>query len=273
MARKIILSASRRTDLPQFYYGWLQQVLKEGQVVVANPRFQDKCTVVDVRPENVHTLVLWSKDYSQVVQAPGRLEDYNLYFQFTINNYAKTIEPQVPDYSYSLQTLEKLLAVYRPEQFNIRFDPVLISTRGEIAANPNKPGRARLEAFSMLCRDLSRLGMQNARITTSYVEMYGHVTRRLRVAGIDNVPLNDMLQERFFSLMVDIASSYGFMLYACASWLVERVPGLAGGRCIDGYLLEKQGQRRSCLCHKSIDIGGYDKACAGGCLYCYANRS
>ncbi|MBP2651995.1 MAG: hypothetical protein H6Q74_2820 [Firmicutes bacterium] len=284
MAVKTIISASRRTDLPKYHYSWLQQVLAEGQAVVANPRFSEKCTMVNLRPENVHSIVLWSKDFANVANAVGQLAGYNLYFQYTINNYAKRLEPNVPEYYQSLDTLERLLVTYRPEQFNIRFDPVMISTWGELTPTTKKPGQARLLAFTALCRDLASLGMQNARITTSYVEMYRHVKKRLGAAQLKVIDLNQNLQIRFFVIMAEIAASYGFKLYACASSILAEVPGIIGGRCIDGYLLESlfggkvskakdTGQRSSCQCHKSTDIGDYHKLCGGGCLYCYATWS
>lgn len=156
---KLVISASRRTDLPRFHYGWLQQALAAGEAVVANPRFPASSYRVDLRPERVHSIVLWSKDYANVLHDPGRLADYNLYFHYTINNYSPLLEPRVPSYRESLRTLAGLLERYRPEQFTIRFDPVLVSTGGEFEPTPAKPGRARLAVFTRLCRDLAALGM------------------------------------------------------------------------------------------------------------------
>ncbi len=152
---KTVISASRRTDLPRFHYRWLQDVLRAGEAVVANPRFPETVYRVDLRPQNVHTIVLWSKDFANILADPGRLTDHNLYFHYTINNYSPRIEPGVPPYAASLKTLEGLLARHRPEQFTIRFDPVVISTGGEHQPTPAKPGRARLAAFETLCCDLA----------------------------------------------------------------------------------------------------------------------
>ena len=128
---KKIISASRRTDIPIFYYDWLQEALNHGNVEIINPRFREKIYCVDLRPEAVHVIVLWSKDYTKVLRDPRNLDSYNLYFHYTINDYSHKLEPNVPEYKQSIHTLEGLLKRYRPQQFNIRFDPVIISKVGE----------------------------------------------------------------------------------------------------------------------------------------------
>jgi hypothetical protein len=190
----------------------------------------------------------------------------------------------VPDYRQTLATLERLLARYNPEQFNIRFDPVIISNLGELCPTLEKPGKARLDAFESLCRDMALLGMTGARLSTSYLALYGHVRKRLTRRGMDIIHLNDDLQRRFFAKMADIAAKYGMAVYCCASPSLASASGLREGRCIDAGLLQKLfggkpsqardgGQRQDCRCHKSVDIGDYNKTCLGGCLYCYANRT
>ncbi len=281
---KTVISASRRTDLPRFHYRWLQDALRAGQAVVVNPRFPALSYRVDLTPRNVHTIVLWSKDFANILADPGALADYNLYFHYTINNYSPRIEPGVPSYAASLRTLEGLLARYRPEQFTIRFDPVLISTGGERRPDAAKPGRARLAAFDALCRDLAALGMQNCRLATSYIALYPHVKKRLAAErGLGFIPLAGDRLALFFTRLAETAASHGFALHACASPLFAAVPGLVPGRCIDGTLLaalagEKAslardaGQRAACGCTKSVDIGGYGQPCGFRCLYCYARK-
>lgn len=277
---KMVISASRRTDIPAFYYDWLQTILKNGSVEVANPRFLKNTSIVDLHPENVHSLVLWSKDFRRVAQEPGLLDNYNLYFQYTINNYTALFEPGVPPYAETMKILGVLLRRYRPEQFNIRFDPVIISNAGERYPVPEMPGLARLRCFEHLCRDLRSLGMKGCKITTSYVSLYSHVKRRLTREAIDFYHLQEDELLLFFAKMAEIADQYGFTLACCSSPLLRRVPALQQGCCIDGLLLEKlfggrvakakdRGQRADCGCTKSTDVGSYRQKCGFGCLYCY----
>lgn len=282
---KTVISASRRTDIPAFFYEWLQNSLGKGYALVPNPMFPDKKYTVDLQPDSVHSIVLWSKDFSNVLKNPGHLAAYSLYFQYTINNYSRFLEPEVPTYRETLYTLEGLLGKYRPEQFNIRFDPVVISTKGEIDPTPSMPGKARLGAFDRLCRDIRILGMEKCRITTSYIALYGHVKNKIEKSGLDILHLSEDKQISFFTEMAEIAQKYGLTLYSCASPVLEKVQSICKGHCIDGELLEKlfggkikkskdNGQRKACGCAFSRDIGIYSKnqegmKCLHGCKYCY----
>ncbi|MDR3591983.1 MAG: DUF1848 family protein [Negativicutes bacterium] len=282
VSRRKIISASRRTDIPRFYYGWLQQVLGSGQVAVANPRFRDTTYTIDLQPENVHSLVLWSKDFGNVLKAPGQLENYNLYFHYTINDYSRTLEPNVPEYGQTIRVLEGLLNRYAARQFTIRFDPLIISRQGENAPTYDEPQKARLNAFARLCRDLDSLGMTACRVTTSYIAMYPHVKRRLSQAGVAIESYSDSQILSLFAEVAAIAQKHNITVYSCASPLLERVEGIEPGACIDASLLENvfggklskardSGQRQSCRCHKSSDIGDYRQKCGFSCIYCYSN--
>jgi hypothetical protein len=282
---KTVISASRRTDIPAFFYDWLQEALAKESVEVPNPMFPNKKYTVDLKPSNVHSIVLWSKDFKNVLMNPGYLDKYNLYFQYTINNYSKFLEPNVPEYKITLKTIEGLLKKYAPEQFNIRFDPVIISTKGEITPTYDVPEKARLNTFEQLCKDLKALGMENCRVTTSYLSLYGHVKDKMGKSGLDIIHLDEEKQIAFFTQMVETARKYDVSLYSCASPILEKVRGINKGCCIDGELLEKlfhgkvkkskdNGQRAACGCTYSRDIGIYSKningmKCLHGCKYCY----
>ena len=53
--------------------------------------------MVNLSPERVHSICLWSKSFANVLKNPGHLSLYNLYFQFTITGYSKFLEPNVVD--------------------------------------------------------------------------------------------------------------------------------------------------------------------------------
>lgn len=274
-----IISCSRRTDIPAFYYPWLQECLKSKYVIVKNP-YNNSTSMVDLSPERVHSICLWSKNFANVLRDPGFLREYNLYFQFTITGYSKLLEANVIDINTAVKQMEKLSAVYSPQQVNWRFDPVILSTGGEKSPTPECMEMARLKVFEGLCRDLSSFGIR--RCTISFLSLYRHMEQRFKKIEFNYRLPDQELKKEIIKQMVEIADSFGIILYACASPIIEEIPGVRKGHCIDGSFLEElfgkrasrardTGQRMECGCTKSRDIGGYgNQICKHGCLYCYA---
>ena len=58
----MILSASRRTDIPAFYGDWLMNRLRAGFLLVRNPRNLRQVSRIDLSPENVDCIVFWTKN-------------------------------------------------------------------------------------------------------------------------------------------------------------------------------------------------------------------
>ena len=58
----MIISASRRTDIPARFSPWLFNRLKEGYALVQNPMNPRQISRVDLSPEAVDGLVLWTKN-------------------------------------------------------------------------------------------------------------------------------------------------------------------------------------------------------------------
>ena len=147
---------------------------------------------------------------------------------------------------------------------------------------PDKVGRARLKMFESLCQDISSFGVK--RCTISFVSLYNAVESRLRKFDIYYLNLSEKLQEKFVFELVEIANKYGITIYSCANPIIENIPGVQKGHCINGVLLERlfqkpvihakdTGQREACGCTKSIDIASYNQTCKHRCLYCYSNSS
>lgn len=57
----MIISASRRTDIPAFYWEWFQKRLQEQYVLVRNPLNLHQVSRISLRPEVVDGLVFWTK--------------------------------------------------------------------------------------------------------------------------------------------------------------------------------------------------------------------
>ena len=90
----MILSVSRRTDIPAFYCDWFFNRLKEGFVYVRNPMNFHQVSKIILSKDIVDCIVFWTKDPSKIIAKLGQLDDYGYryYFQITINGYPKEIE-------------------------------------------------------------------------------------------------------------------------------------------------------------------------------------
>lgn len=275
---KQIISCSRRTDIPACYYEWLQKSLKEGKVTLNNWVSGENYDV-DLNPDHVQSIVLWSKNYRHVIDDPGLLKNYNLYFQFTANGYSKFLEPNVPSFEEAIGQFKILSERYSPKQINWRFDPIILSKEGEI--EPTEPiGRARLIMFERFLDELTKLGIRKC--TISFAILYDKVARRFQKYGFSPRQLTDQEKYTFVGKMVELAEKRNVQIYSCSDTLLEGVKGVEKGHCIDGGLLTQLfeakatrskdgGQRLPCGCSKSKDMGLYTQKCFHKCLYCYAN--
>jgi hypothetical protein len=274
-----IISCSRRTDVPAFYYGWLQECLKNKYVMVKNP-YNQVDYGVDLAPEKVHSISLWSKSFANVIKDPAYLSNYDLYFQFTITGYGKLLEPYSITAGEAVGQMEKLAVKYSPAQINWRFDPIILGVYKGKDALHEIPESERLKTFENLSRDISSIGVKKC--TISFLQLYKKVERRMAASGILYRVPDEQEQIEIVRHMAEIADKYGITIYTCSSPIIEGVKGVKKGHCIDGAYLEElfgkkvshakdSGQRPGCGCTRSRDIGSYEgQRCGFGCRYCYA---
>ena len=93
----MILSVSRRTDIPNYYFEWFVNRLKEGFVYVRNPMNVHQISKIDLSPQLVDCIVFWTKNPLPMLDKINDLQSYSYYFQFTLTGYGKDIEPNLPD--------------------------------------------------------------------------------------------------------------------------------------------------------------------------------
>ena len=71
----MILSASRRTDIPSYWSDWFLRRLREGFVYVRNPMNPRQISRVPLSPQVVDCIVFWSKNPGPLAKRLGELED------------------------------------------------------------------------------------------------------------------------------------------------------------------------------------------------------
>lgn len=277
---KKVISASRRTDLVAFFPGDLSRVLEKEKANVSGP--SGRVYSVDLRPEIVHTIVLWSKNFENLIQNSfrlrERLEKYGqLYLHFTITGLGGTlIESGAPDPHRALRQLDALSKIAgAPRRISVRFDPLVYWTKG---------GRVRsnLHFFEDLAPALASLGIDTVRI--SFAQWYRKSKKRADRAGFAFFDPPAEEKKKAAAELVSIARLWDVRLYSCSQNFLTEVEGIQASSCIDGVFLKHlhpnrekapgrkdRSQRPECGCTESVDIGSYTQSCPHRCLYCYAN--
>ena len=89
----MIVSASRRTDIPAHYSEWLVNRLRAGYVLVRNPMNHAQVSKVTLSPDIVDCIVFWTKDPLNMLDKLDAIDEmgYRYYFQFTVTPYDRSV--------------------------------------------------------------------------------------------------------------------------------------------------------------------------------------
>ena len=77
----MIISASRRTDIPTYYSDWFFNRIHEEYVLVRNPMNTHQIGKINLSPDVVDGLILWTKNPIPMLDRLHELEKYNYYFR------------------------------------------------------------------------------------------------------------------------------------------------------------------------------------------------
>lgn len=261
----MIISASRRTDIPSYYSEWFVNRLKAGEVLVPNPYNRKKISRIPLSPDTVDCIAFWTKNPEPMIPRLKEIErlGYQYYFQMSVTAYGKALEENVPSVEESIATFVLLSERLGKERVDWRFDPIILNKDYTCAWH--------MEQFEMMC---------------DWLHKY---TTRCIISFVDNYKDNTFTESEQEEMMEaaegisKIAGKYGLSMFTCAEKINLEKYGIRHGACIDkekirqviGYKLDLRkdpGQRRECGCVESIDVGMYD-TCVNGCRYCYATGS
>jgi hypothetical protein len=268
----VIVSISRRTDVPAFYTPWLMNRVRAGWCEVVNPFNPNQVRTVSLRPDDVDVLVFWTRfsaplqPHLQDLEARG----FRIVFLYTLTGYSISIEPGLPTLDRLLPDFITLSDRIGPDRIAWRYDPVLLTSL-------MTPEWHR-DHFAGLAK---RLAGHTYRVITSRTDFYRKT--RSRLAEVTDQTILEAERDESGELLTDltrIALDHGMTLQTCAesgSWARQ------AGKCIDDRWLNTlwnlslsstadPGQRKACHCIKSVDIGAYN-SCLFGCRYCYATSS
>lgn len=286
----MLLSVSRRTDIPAFYSDWFFDCLKQGYVLVPNPINPSKVAKIPLQKfeitsvstnligdktiesnGNIEGIVFWSKNPKPMLNKIERLDGYTYYFLYTLNAYAKWIEGGLPPLEERINTFKEL-SKHCPVIW--RYDPILMADGIDVNWH--------LEKFKYLCESLK--GYTKHCKISFVIENYSGCAKTVHAPSETE---NHIILEKF-SL---IAKENGIQIEACAESGDWSKYNISSSKCIDGKIFEElltekykdlglkvvrknnklDGQRKNCGCMPAIDIGRYD-TCKHKCNYCYARK-
>lgn len=268
----MIISASRRTDIPAFYAKWWMERVRAGFLLTRNPYNAQQIRRVSLLPAEVDLIVFWSRNPQPLLRHLPELDSlgYRYYFHLTLTDYPRALESATPPVEQAVASFQQLARRIGSERVIWRYDPILVCNWLSIADH--------LRAFERLA---AQLAGHTRRVVVSLADLYPRVARNLRqIAGLELHPLSEAELAQLASGLVQIAQRHGMAIFSCAETLPLAQWGIARGKCIDEALIQRlfgltlsgqkdRGQREACLCIKSVDIGSY-QSCLHGCHYCYA---
>ncbi|MBT6148724.1 MAG: DUF1848 family protein [Gemmatimonadetes bacterium] len=286
----VIISASRRTDIPRYYAEFFSERRSAGQVEFRNA-FGGMGSV-SLRDEDVLAYLFWTRLAQPFASNLQALRDDGIpyAFQYTITGYDTDLEPYTPGVSTAIDDFQRLSAqLPDPACIQWRYDPIVISGTCH---------RAWHEAnFSAMARQLQ--GATRV-VNVSVVEPYLKAIRRVDDPTVQFRPLDPKKHRAAAKRHPDlpqagpaataglleelnaIAAAHGMQMRTCCNPELS----LPASQCCSLELftpygdslqtrlggLPKAPSRESCRCLRSVDIG-MDNTCVAGCRYCYVVTS
>ncbi|MCK0554884.1 DUF1848 domain-containing protein [Pantoea ananatis] len=270
----MIISASRRTDIPAFYTPWFMNRIREGFLLTRNPFNYNQVKRVSLIPSEVDVIVFWTRNPRMIMNHLDELDSrgFKYYFQYTITGYPRFLESSVPRPHRAIETFIELSDRIGSNRVVWRYDPILLSNLVDF--NEHK------RLFKKIAGMLS--GKTN-RVVISFADFYKKTERNLN--EVLNLVCYDIVNDRDGVIelalwMKKIANEYGMEIESCSENIDLSNFGIQHGKCIDNRLIndvfdfsvegkKDNGQREVCGCVKSVDIGSYN-TCLHECAYCYA---
>lgn len=272
----MIISASRRTDIPALYSEWFMSRVRAGWCAVPNPLNSKQVSHASLDRDDVDAIVFWSKNPAPMLPHLAELDSrgFRYYFQYSLNDYPLELEPNIPSVVDRLRTFLDLSKHIGPLRVIWRYDPVIISNL--------TPVQFHVERFARIAEELHGA---TRRVVVSIVDFYRKTDRRLSQLEREGFVFDRQAacSAGMVELLKDLAAiarEQDMEIFTCAEGHDLSQTGIPPGRCIDEQLLNRlwglnlpytkdPSQRELCLCTQSKDIGMND-TCIHGCPYCYA---
>lgn len=273
----MIISASRRTDIPAFYAEWFMNRIHAGFCEVQNPYNSRQVSRISLRAEDVDVIVFWTRNPKPLMPRLPELDSlgYRYYFLYTLMDNPRYLDPNMSALETRIGTFQKLSEMIGQDKVIWRYDPIVL-------ANDMTP-EFHLQRYEKIA---FRLYGSTQRCIVSFVDSYRKIQKRLDKIETEGHFIETPKPETIIDSMKTlskISHRYGMEIYSCAEEEDFRPYGVAPSQCIDSQLIRKlfnisvtdrkdTSQRKACRCAESRDIGSYN-SCLYQCVYCYATSN
>ena len=292
----LVISASRRTDIPAFYADWFFARLAKGYLATLNP-FNGTRSYVSF--ERTRFVVFWSKNPRPLVRYLPLLRERGIgcLVHYTLNDYEEDGLERVPNLDFRLETFRQLSSELGRDAVVWRFDPLLLTKTVSVETL-----LARIIALGDILKDWTK------RLVFSFADIatYRKVRNNLARFGVAYREWSEEEMREFAKRLAELnrERSWNLELATCGEEVDLSAYGIGHGRCIDPELVVRlasgdkdllrgmgqgpalpgitppllsaarkdRGQRPSCGCMQAVDVGEYN-TCPHLCRYCYANTS
>lgn len=260
-----IVVASKRTDLPAVYGKWLLERLQAGSAVARHPA-TGAPREVDLTPEAMDALILWSKSYGAILPGLPALaaRGYRLLFHFTVTGLGKPIEPCAPDLEEAARQARAIAGVFSPDHLLWRYDPILWGGSWDAAHH--------IRTFTRIAR-LLKDSVRRCCVGFADPDAMPHPA----AAGLGVRHPTTAERRTLLGALTEAAARSGIALASCDP--ADAATGAVEWRsCADLALLARlypnhrwPAAETDCPCAGAevVDLGAYD-TCTLGCTYCYA---
>ena len=267
----MILSASRRTDIPNYYSEWFLNRIGDGYLYVTNPMNPHQVSKINLSPDVVDCIVFWTKNPKPMLARLDELGAYAFYFQFTLTGYGTDIECNVPHKKNDvIPTFQNLSHKIGAQRVIWRYDPILFTDK--------YTPEYHLKAFAEIAQKLRGC---TTKCVISFVDFYAKNKKSMEAFHTYFLTESELIA--FAMKIAQIARDNDMTVASCAEKMDLSSCGIEHNCCIDKALIEQiigckieaekdKNQRKECGCIESIDVGTYN-TCKNGCQYCYANHS
>lgn len=299
----VIISASRATDIAGFFGDWFIDKWQKGYCVWVNP-FNGKPLKISLK--KARAVVFWSKYPQNFFKHLDFIKE-NIpifYFQYSLNDYDKSIEQNVPNLARRIKCFKELSENIGRDRIIWRFDPLILTDSIDT--------QNLLEKIEFIGDEIKN---HTEKLVFSFLDVYKKTALNMRKMGIAykewDVKSMDDFAERLSTL--NAKNGWNFALSTCTEKIDLDKYGISHNKCIDdelilkllkdkiakqgdlitsddrellrylgyerditgefskvGKFIKDKGQRSECGCIQSKDIGSYN-TCVFGCAYCYAN--